>query len=64
MGFPISVVIPGIYPLIQVDDHRAEFCPWRVSALRGDLVQRLPNKSHHFPGTGGFDFVGVFPSQQ
>jgi hypothetical protein len=27
--------------------------------LCGRLVQRLPNKTHHFPGTGDFNLVGM-----
>jgi hypothetical protein len=30
-----------------------------LGVQRNSFVQRLPNKTHHFPGTGDFDFVGM-----
>ena len=32
--------------------------------LGSHLVQRLPDKSNHFPGTGYLDLVGVLAGQQ
>ena len=64
MGFPFSVFIPGIHLLIQVDDNLDGFRHGLVSTLSSGLVQRLPNESHHFPGTGNLDFVRMLAGQQ
>ncbi len=50
MGFPISGLIPGIHPLIQVDDHRTEFSHGPC----GGITQRpggvTPTQTPPFPG--------------